>query len=71
MSFAEVKERVKELTPEELDDLALHVEFLRRTNDPAWQQEMARRAQAAAAGAELHSMEEVEALHRRLIAEGR
>jgi|GEM_PF-1144063 len=71
MSFAEVKKRMNELTPKELDDLALHIEFLRRANDPAWRAEMARRAEEAANGGKLYSAAEVLALHQRLIAEGR
>ncbi len=66
-----MKERVKALTPEEREELALHIEFLRRVNDPAWQAEMERRAEEAAGGGNLVPMKEVQALHERLIAEGR
>jgi hypothetical protein len=45
MSLAEIKKQAKELTPEELEELALHIESLRRTADPAWQEEIARRAE--------------------------
>jgi hypothetical protein len=70
MSFTELKDRMKELTPEELDDLALLVEHLRRVNDPAWREEMVRRADAMQAG-DFVTKEEVLAIHERLIAEGR
>jgi hypothetical protein len=65
MSFAEMKERVKELTPEEREELALHLEFLRQTNDP----ELRTSAHRAASG-RLYTEEEVEAVHQRLIRDG-
>ncbi len=71
MSFAEIKERVKELTPQEREELALHIEFLRRVSDPEWGAEMERRAEEAAGGGKLVPMKEVQALHDRLLAEGR
>lgn len=66
MSFAEMKVRMKELTSEELEDLALHIEFLRQTNDS----ELRACVHRAASG-RLYSEEEVEAVHQRLSAEGR
>ena len=68
MSLAEMKESARQLTAGELDDLALHVEFLRRAGDPARQDEMTRRISS---GGRLHTQEEVMALHERLVAEGR
>lgn len=63
-----MKESAKRLTAAELEELALHVEFLRHTADPNWRQEMLDRS--AAAG-RLWTQEEVLALHERLIAEGK
>ena len=68
MSLAEMKENARQLTAGELEDLTLHVEFLRRAGDPARQEEMARRTSS---GGRLHAQEEVMALHERLDAEGR
>ena len=62
-----MKESAKQLTADELEELALHVEFLRHTANPAWRQEMLRRASAPG---RLYSEQEVIALHERLIAEG-
>ena len=47
MNLAEIKEQAKGLTSEELEELALHIEALRRTADPAWREEIARRAERA------------------------
>ena len=63
-----MKENARQLTAGELEDLALHVEFLRRAGHPVLQGEMARRTSS---GGTLHTQEEVMALHERLVAEGR
>jgi hypothetical protein len=67
MSLAEIKESAKQLTSTELEELALHVEFLRHTADPAWRKEMPGRASAAGGWT---SEAELKALHERLSAEG-
>jgi hypothetical protein len=67
MSLTEMKESAKRLTADGLEDLALHVEFLRKTADSAWRLEMLRRASTTTTW---HSEEEVKALQERRIAEG-
>ncbi|HEY3902010.1 MAG TPA: hypothetical protein VGM54_25580 [Chthoniobacter sp.] len=46
MNLAEIMEQAKELTSNELEELALHIEFLRRTADPVWWEKIAQRAEA-------------------------
>ena len=46
MNLAEIKEQAKGLTSDELEELALHIDALRLTSDPAWQEKIARRAEA-------------------------
>lgn len=70
MSFAELKERVKELTAEEREELSAHLVMLAHANDPEWRQEMARRATAMQAG-NFATKEELLAMHERLSVEDR
>ncbi|MEP6669203.1 MAG: hypothetical protein ABJF10_08625 [Chthoniobacter sp.] len=67
MSLTEMKESAKQLTPIELEELALHVEFLRHTADPAWREEIRRRAEVTEGWS---SEEQVKALHERRNIEG-
>ncbi len=68
MTLNEMKESAKQLTPEELEDLALHVEFLRQCADPAWRAEIRRRVSGSG---KWHSAEELKVMDERLTAEGR
>ena len=66
-----MKEEVRRLKPGErleLQRLLLQIEL---ENDEEWKAEMSRRAAEAREGKGLVSQEEVMALHRRLLAEGR
>ena len=62
-----MKESAKQLSPEELEELALHLEFLRQCADPVWREEMLRRATATG---KWHSEEDLKALHERQTAQG-
>ncbi len=62
-----MKESAKQLTPTELEELALHLEFLRQCADPGWREEMLRRATVTE---KWFSEEQVKALDKRLAAEG-
>jgi hypothetical protein len=44
MSLTEMKESAKQLTAAELEDFALHIQFLRQIGDPVWQEKMLQRA---------------------------
>jgi hypothetical protein len=70
MSFAELKQKVYTLTDEErleLQHLLLHIEL---ENDPEYLAEMRRRIGEMDAGKKV-TEEEVERIHRELLAQGR
>ena len=69
MSFAELKEKVAELTDEERLDLEAWLVCLRLSNDPEWLAEMDRRMAKMDAGKKV-SQEEVLRMHQELIAKG-
>jgi len=69
MSFAEIKEKVAELTDEERLDLEAWLLCLRLGNDPAWLAEMDRRMAKMDAGKKV-SQEEVLRMHQELLAKG-
>jgi len=71
MSFSEIKDEVRRLTSAERSELTALLLDLENDRDEEWLVEMLRRARAARAGEGLYSQEQVEELHRRLIAEGR
>jgi hypothetical protein len=71
MSLSELKEEIHRLSPDERRELTNHLLDLEEDHDEEWLAEMLRRARLAAAGQGLVSQEEVEALHLRLLAEGR
>ncbi len=70
MSFAELKERVAELSREENLDLAALLLHLRRKDDPEYRAELERRMNAMDQGKKVPQAE-VERLHRELLAQGR
>jgi hypothetical protein len=69
MSFAELKEKVAELTEEERLDLESWLVTLRLTNDPEWLAEMDRRMAGMDAGKKI-TQEEVMRIHQELLAKG-
>ena len=66
-----MEEQVRILTPEERRALTTLLLEIEEARDPEWEVEMLRRAREARGGEGLVPQEEVEALHRRLTAEGR
>ena len=67
MSLIEMKESAKQLTPLELEELALHLEFLRQCADPVWREEIRRRSEVTEGWS---SAEQVKAFGERLNTEG-
>lgn len=67
MSLAELKKSANQLSLTELEDLALHIEFLRRTADPKEREEALRRATVTK---KWFTEQQVMDLHQRLTAEG-
>jgi hypothetical protein len=70
MSFADVKEEVATMSREERLDLAAWIVHLNRKDDPEWLAEIDRRMAAMDAGKKV-TQEEVERMHRELVAQGR
>ena len=70
MSLSELKQAVESLSSEELQDLAAHIWWCERRNDPAWRAEISERV-GRSAGEPAHSQQELEEIHRRLKGEGR
>jgi hypothetical protein len=69
MSFAELKEKVAELSEEERLDMEAWLVSLRLMNDPEWLAEMSRRMADMDAGKKV-SQEEILRIHQELIAKG-
>ena len=70
MSVSELKRAVDELTAEERLELAEHLRWHTRKDDPQWQAELGHRLDRSLAG-HGHPVDELLALHDRLSAEGR
>lgn len=70
MSVAEVKSSVTRLSLDERLDVAAFIAHLNREQDPEFMAELGQRMDQMRAGRET-SQEELEALHRRLVSEGR
>jgi hypothetical protein len=70
MSFAELKEKVAEMTDEQRLELAAVLAFHRRRNDPEHLAELDRRMKAMDNGKKV-PQEEIERKHRELLAQGR
>jgi hypothetical protein len=70
MSFAELKQKVRTLTPEERLELASLLAIIDLENDPEFLKEMDRRLDEMAAGKKV-TQEEVMRLHNELLAQGR
>jgi hypothetical protein len=71
MSLSEIKDEIRRLTAAERKELTELILDLENDRDEDWLVEMLCRARGAQAGEGLVSQEDVEALHRRLSAEGR
>ena len=70
MSFAEIRDEVAKLSREERLDLEAYLLFLTQQDDPVYQAELSRRIARMQRG-EVVTAEELQAVHERLIAEGR
>jgi len=70
MSVAELKSALDNLTEDERLELAEHLRWRARKDDPEWQAELAHRVDRCVAGRG-HSAEELDALHDRLSREGK
>jgi hypothetical protein len=69
MSFAEVKQEIIKMTPQERDELAAYLFHVRRRDDPEWRAELAKRNQEMDAGRKA-SEEEVLRVHEELKEQG-
>ena len=70
MSFAELKQAVDELSPDQRLELAEYLRWRNRKDDPEWQDELGRRLDRSLSG-HGHSEAELQQLHDKLSAEGR
>jgi len=69
MSFAEIKEQIPELTPEERLELAALIAHLSRTDDPQYQADLDQRLAKIEAGKKF-GQSDLERLHSDLSAKG-
>ena len=70
MSFAEIKERIAELTPEERLELAALIAHLSQAEDPNYRVELDRQLAEMDAGKK-YSRQDLEQLHDELLRQGR
>ena len=70
MSLAEIKAELPKLSAEEREELAAHLAFLERQNDPEFCQELDRRMRAMDRGEEKVSRDEVLRAHQERLARG-